>query len=138
MSRGLKIYALVLVAAIGLTVWSLAHEPGRVRELNQVLASDAVLASYPYPFRVVSLEGTTAVMSSPRSPAAPVINMIGAVYPELTGVSETDPAFETAQVELAQRQARARDLILSEPDVEAVNWRLDEAWLRERGIPIIR
>jgi len=137
MSRGLKIYAGVLAAAVIVTTWSLVHTPARTREINAKLAADAVLSAYPYRFRVLELDGTTAVMTTPRSPAAPVINMIGAIHPELAGVSETDPAFQKAQSTLAEHQSRARELVLAEPDVGAVTWRLDEPWLNAHGIPVL-
>jgi len=46
------------------------------------------------------------------------------------------PGFLGAQQELADHQARAKALVLSDPDVDSVRWVLDEAWLTRRGIQV--
>jgi hypothetical protein len=39
-----------------------------------------------------------------------------------------------AQQELIEHQKRAQTLMLGEPDVERVDWRLDVRWLADHGV----
>ena len=69
MDRGTKIYAgVLLVIAVLLGFWTLYEDP-KVKALNALLARDEPVQSYPFRFRVLYLEGNTAVMATPRSSA---------------------------------------------------------------------
>lgn len=130
-----KKIALVLIPLliIGLAAtWFLINSP-RVGQLNSMLASSAELAEYPYKFRVFKVEGETAVMSSPRSPASSVLQALKIIYPNM---SLSDPNSEpviAVQKELARLQFKAKDLVLAEPDISEVRWELDKGWLRAHG-----
>lgn len=134
LDRGTKIYAVVLGALVLAFTAAVLYQPSKVRELNARLAEDAQLAVYPYPFRVLRIEGATAVIGSPRSAEVPVQQMIGALYPGLAGRGGDDPEFLRAQQALADHQTHARELVLSDPGIEAVRWELDADWLRAHGI----
>lgn len=136
LDRGTKIYAAVLGVLALAVVFAVLYEPPKVRELNRVLGEDPELSAYAYPFRVLRVEGATAVMGSPRSAAVPVQRMIGAIEPGLAGRGGDDPDFQRAQQRLADLQAHARARVLADPDITAVRWELDADWLRARGIQV--
>ncbi|MCA1792064.1 MAG: hypothetical protein LC667_20095 [Thioalkalivibrio sp.] len=108
----------------------------RVGELNELLKADPQLAAYPYAFRVLELEEGVAVMSSPRSAEVPVKEFLAAAFPELRRLPVTDPAMMAAQQELAERQARAADLVRDQADVSSVRWELDRGWLQNHGVQL--
>lgn len=59
------IYILAAVVVVGFLLW-LSNLNPRVGELNDILQADEQLASYPYQFRVLSLDKGVARMTSPR------------------------------------------------------------------------
>jgi hypothetical protein len=134
MDRGTRVYAAVLAALVLALVFAALYQPAKVSRLNALLADEPALADYTYPFRVLSVEGRIAAMSSPRSPVMPVQQMIGAIHPELKNTPVDEAAYLRAQQQLADHQARAKALVLSDPDIDAVRWVLDETWLARRGI----
>jgi hypothetical protein len=134
LDRGTKIYAGVLAIVVLAGLFAVLYQPTKVRELNRLLATDAQLAAYPYAFRVLCIEGDTAVMGSPRSAEVPVQQMIGAIDPSLAHSSGDDPKFLRAQQQLADYQSRARALALADAEIESVRWELDVDWLRAQGI----
>ena len=134
MDRGTKIYALVLGLAVAVLLVVFLYQPAAVRDLNAHLVADQTLASYPYPFRVLRIEDHTAVMSTPRSAELPVRDMIHAIVHGLAGVATDDPAFQQAQQTLAERQARASELVRADDRIHRVRWELDAEWLRRQGV----
>lgn len=136
LDRGTKIYAAVLGALVLVAVFAVLYESPKVSALNRMLAEDPELSGYAYPFRVLRIEGATAVMGTPRSAAVPVQRMIGAIEPGLAGRGGDDPDFQRAQQRLADLQAHARARVLADPDITAVRWELDADWLRARGIDV--
>ena len=136
MSRGDKtsITGLLLLAALLLFTW--LYVPAEVRALNDILEADETLSSYAYPFRVLSVEGETAVMSSPRSVDVPVPIMIHAIDPALAGVSISEPAYQQAQQTLADHQAHAAALVTATDGINRIRWQLDTIWLQQHGIAV--
>ena len=130
--------ALIVVFALGAIYWFGLRTDPKVAALNQAILEKAspALRDYPYPFRVLRLDGTLAVMATPRSPAVPVYRMIGALYPSLAGKAPDDPDFVAAQKELATVQSEAKQIVLEQPGVADVKWELDENWLISNGIPL--
>ena len=130
----------MLVAVAGMTAFYLAalRSDPRVDALNQAIQANgsAELKRYPYAFRVWRLEGSTAVMGTPRSPAMPVIRMIRAIDPSLSGKWPDHPDFVAAEKALAKVQSEARQIVLTQPGVSDVKWELDRDWLIERQIPL--
>ena len=135
MDRFTRNYSMVLgvITLIVLGLW-LASLDFRAMALNDLLEDDAQLAAYPYRFQVVAVEGDTAVITSPRSPEVPAVHFLAVLHPALAGKNPNDPALVAAEQELAAHQGRARELILAEPDIDTVRWRLDRAWYAERGV----
>ncbi|MCG6897941.1 MAG: hypothetical protein LJE61_06980 [Thiocapsa sp.] len=136
MDRFTRIYtiviALVIIGALVLWVGS-AWKPG-VWELNRLLESDPQLATYPYQFRVVSLDSGVATISTPRSFELPAIRFLEIIHPNLANKADNDPEVVAAQQTLIDHQKRAQGLILAQPQVESVRWELDTQWLAARGV----
>jgi len=124
---------LVVVIAAGVLWFASGRDP-RVGELNALLANDARLGDYPYPFRVERIENGIAVMGSPRSAEVPVMRFLRTAFPELGKTSVDDPAMMAAQDDLAERQSLAADLVRGEADIRGVRWELDRQWYREHGV----
>ena len=129
---------LAAVLALGAIYWFGLRTDPKVAALNQAIEAKAspALRDYPYPFQVLRLEGTVAVMATPRSPAVPVYRMIGALYPALAGKSPDNPDFIAAEKELAKVQSEARKIVLEQPGVTEVKWELDQNWLISHGISL--
>lgn len=127
--------ALGLIALVLLGAWftTLDFRAGR---LTALLEADQRLAAYPYPFRVLEVDGSTAVMTSPRSPEVPAVRFLAAIDPALAGRGPNDPAVIDAQKRLADHQGLAKKRILAETEIERVVWRVDRQWYREHGIPL--
>jgi hypothetical protein len=134
--RILRILPAVFV--LGVIYWFGLRTDPRVEALNQALQeiSSPALRSYPYTFRVVRVDGESAVMGTPRSFKVPVYRMIGAIYPGLAGKAPTDPDFVAAEKELAQMQSEARQIVLDQPGVTGVKWELDQNWLIAHNIQL--
>ncbi|MEW8505238.1 MAG: hypothetical protein AB2598_00915 [Candidatus Thiodiazotropha sp.] len=135
LDRGTKIYAAVLTAiCLGtLFAWLMSLD-FRLEEIDELIRQDAQISSYPYPFRVLDIEGTTAVLSTPRSNAMPAVRFLGLIKPGLKYLDEQDPKLIAAQKELATIQSKVGKLVLRRNDIERVSWRLDKEWFAEKGI----
>ena len=131
-------YSIALGAILlGLLAWwfSSTWNP-RVNELNDILAADPDLPGYVYRFRVVDYDDGVAVLSTPRAYQVPAMRFLEVVKPELAGKAQDDPAMIAAQQELIEHQKRAQTLMLGQPDVERVDWRLDVRWLSDHGVQV--
>lgn len=137
MDRATRIYAFVLTAVVLALLYAVYYQPENVRELNSLLQNDAQLTDYAYPFRVLRVQNGVAEMSTPRSVAMPVENMIAAVYPALKNAAVESPEFQKAQQDLAEHQARAKQLVLREPGIDRVIWKLDKNWLYQQGVQTV-
>ncbi|WJW76351.1 hypothetical protein QVG61_04450 [Thiohalobacter sp. IOR34] len=137
LDRGTKIYALLLasITLVLLGYWALGGDP-RVEQLNRLLQADAGIAAYPFPFRVLRMQGDTAVVSSPRSAEVSVLHALAILEPSLARLDADDPRVIAAQKRLARIQARVRQRLLQAPEVKAVRWELDRAWFRQHGHPL--
>ncbi len=126
----------VLVAF--LTDWFIQRPDPVTRRLNAAIAEQASeqLKNYPYPFRVLRVIGSKAVMGSPRSYEVPVVRFISVIHPEMDVMNSNDPAFIAAQKELAAIQFEARDIVQAQPDIESVTWEIDKRWLTAHGIEV--
>ena len=127
------LYILPAVAVVALIVWLSTLNP-RVGELNAILEADELLASYPYQFRVLSIDKGVAQMTSPRSAQMSAIQGLRIMFPELEGKSAVSPEMIEAQERLAKVQSRAAGLIEVQEDVRSVQWNLDERWLSRHGV----
>ncbi len=137
--KGTKIYTgillLVVLAFAGhwLYTW-VGQMNSPLGKLNAKLAADPELAAYPYPFRVMRIDGDTAVMTSPRSADFSVLRFLDIVHPELKGGDPNSAPLIAAQKELAHAQKRAKKTVLAEPGIKHIKWELDKPWLRRHGI----
>ena len=131
-------HALIVVLALGAIYWFGLRTDPKVAALNQAIheKGSPALRDYPYPFRALRLEGTVAVMATPRSQAMPVYRMIGALYPTLAGKAPDNLDFIAAEKDLAKVQSEARQIVLAQPGVSEAKWELDENWLISHGISL--
>ena len=129
--------ALALVLAF-VVDWFIQRPDARARELNAAIAAQASdhLKRYPYPFRVIRVEGNTAVMGSPRSFEVPVTRFIAVIHPEVNVMNANDPAFIAAQQELAATQSEAQGIVRAQPGIESVRWEIDRHWLGAHGVDL--
>lgn len=132
--RKYGLWLLLVVLAVG--GYFMFRTDPKVDALNQAIATqgDQALHKYPYPFHVLRMEGTVAVMGTPRSPAMPVAKMIRAIDPHLDGASASDPDFIAAEQQMAKLQFEARDIVLKQPGVSSVRFELDKEWLQDHQI----
>lgn len=136
MDRTTGILALLLLAALAGVIAVSLHEDPRRGDINRMLASDPELAAYPYHFRVLRLEGDTAVMGTPRSREVPVARILGLLHPEVAGLAPDTPEFQAAQHQLATHQQLARRRVLEHPGIDDARWELDREWLRAHGVGV--
>ena len=125
----------VVLAALAVA-WILSSWDPGASKLNALLASDAELAAYPYPFRVESLNDGVATLKSPRSFEVPVIRFLSVIEPRLAGKDANHPDTMAAQAALVHHQKRAQEIVERQPEVKAVRWVLDRDWYAARGIKI--
>jgi hypothetical protein len=128
-------YLLVLgaLAVVGLGWWITSLDT-RVGQINDLLRADAELSSYPYTFRVLSLENGIADVSSPRSAQMSAIQGLRILFPRLQSASAVSAEMMAAQERLARVQSRAGELVLQQEGVNHVRWVLDEPWLARHGV----
>jgi len=124
---------LAAVAIGAIALWNMRQPNPQLERINHALSlrADTRLLNYPYPFRVVRLNGTVAVMATPA--IAPSAAVVTAITPSLRGKPATDPAVVNAEKTLTRMQQEARRIVLSQPQVTAVQWMADPAWLHRHG-----
>lgn len=112
-----------------------------VMELNESIRSHDEIADYPYPFRVLRVEGQTAVMSTLRSPRIATDQALRELFPSLRGAPQKSSEINRLEQEYARLQARASQAVLASPRIDRVRWELDENWyylndmeLRQSGL----
>lgn len=130
-------YLIVLgsIAVIILGAWVASWNP-RAGEINDLLEADALVASYPYPFRVVAVENGVATISTPRSYEVPVIRFLAVIRPGLNGKPQDSPEVVAAQAELVKVQKRVVEIVKGQADVQSIRWQLDRQWYSERGVSL--
>lgn len=130
---------LALVLVVGLD-WAIRAPDSRARELTTVLEEQAgpQQKSYPYQFRVIKVDGDTAIMSTPRNVDVPALKMLGVLFPDIDTRNPNDPAFIAAEKRLGEVQSAARAIVLAQPGIKSVRWELDRAWLGAHNIEMPR
>ena len=128
---------LALLLVVGLD-WYIRAPDSRARELTAVLEEQAGAQqqSYPYKFRVIKVEGDTAVMSTPRNFDVPALNMLRVLFPDIDTRNPNDRAFIAAEKRLGEVQAAARAIVLAQPGIKSVRWELDREWLGAHAIEV--
>jgi hypothetical protein len=132
-------WALLVLALLVALDWAIRRPDGRTRELNDILETRASpqLKNYPYTFRVLRVEGSTAVMSTPRNFDSPAFRFLGVLYPDINVKDHDNPAFIKVEKLLGQVQDEAKDIVLAQPGITGVRWELDRNWLRRNGIEVM-
>ena len=127
---------LIILGMVGLLIlfaWLPSLNP-RVWELNKLLETDSQLSHYPYRFKVIEIDGSSATLSSPRSSKVAAIRFLNILYPGLARKSPNHPDVIKAQKELASVQKHAKKLIMAQPEIKSVQWRVDQSWYSQHGI----
>lgn len=129
------VLALMLLAALD---WFIQRPDGRARELNHILQSQGSqrMKNYPYRFHVLRVENDTAIMATPRNFDVPALHFIRALHPDIDVMDNNNPAFIAAEKALGEMQSEARNIVLSQSDINNVKWELDKAWLKAHHIDI--
>jgi DNA topoisomerase VI subunit A len=132
-------WVLIVLALLVALDWAIRRPDPRTRELNAILETQASarLKNYPYTFHVVRVEGSTAVMSTPRNFDSPAFRFLGVIYPDINVKDHNNPAFIEVEKLLGKVQDEAKDIVLAQPDIKAIRWELDRDWLRRRGIEVL-
>jgi hypothetical protein len=115
------------------------HRPdSRARQLNDIIEAKASprLKAYPYEFRVLRTEGSTAVMSTPRNFDVPAFRMLGVLYPDIDVKNPNNPAFIAVEKALGEVQSEAYAIVQSQPGISDIRWELDKSWLRAHSIDV--
>jgi hypothetical protein len=67
-------------------------------------------------------------MTSLRSLQTPTRDALNAIFPSMRNLADTSREWQRAERELAQVQARAGDVVLSQSNIDRIRWELDENW----------
>ena len=130
---------LVLVLLIAID-WFIQRPDAPVRALNDLIQSQGSpqLTTYPYRFRVLRVEGDTAVMTTPRNFSVPAFHFLGVIHPEIDVKNPNNPAFIAVQQTLGAVQSEASTIVLAQPGIKRITWELDEEWLHKHHINILK
>jgi len=131
-------WVLIVIALLVLLDWAIRRPDSRSRELNDVLQSQASpqLKNYPYQFHVLRVEGSTAVMATPRNFQSPAFRFLAVLYPEINVKDHDNPAFIAVEKKLGQVQDEARAIVLAQAGIKDVSWELDKEWLRRNHVVV--
>ena len=134
-----KVYWVVvlLVFLAGLD-WFIQAPDARSRELSAIIEAQASpkLKAYPYKFRVMKVNGETAIVSTPRNFDVPAFKMLAVLYPDINTKDANNPAFIAVEQLLGQVQDEARAIVLAQPGIKDVSWELDREWLKKHFIEV--
>ena len=130
-ASGKTFLALALGVVVLLAGWWLLRPDPRVQALNAALEAVPALSDYPYPFRVLSVDGPVAVLSTPRSADMPAYRVLWAIDPSLRQAGLDSPAYQSAQQKLSDVQKLARKTVEAQPGIKQIHWKLDMDWLAQ-------
>ena len=128
-----KQFILVMVVAAIFVSW-LGWRGFEVIQLNNAIRADQQLGSYPYPFRVLRVDGDVAVMSTLRSRRMSTQQALRYLFPDLGTATADDARWHRAEREYARLQAHASEIVLASPGIDRVRWELDENWYYLQGL----
>ena len=126
-------FAIVMLIATFFVGWVLLANIS-VMFLNSKIKADPEISKYPYPFRVLRKEGTTAIMSTLRSETVSATLAIKILFPELKDEPSNSYIIEKKLKKMAYLQAKAKTIVLSDNKFNVVGWELDTNWYRLNGI----
>ena len=133
-----RYWALLVLLFLVALDWYIRAPDSRSRQLTGVIEAQASvkLKSYPYKFRVMSVDRETAVVSTPRNAQVPALKALGVLYPGMNTKNPNDPAFIAAEQLLSEVQSEARSIVLAQPGIKNVRWELDRDWLGAHQIEV--
>ena len=128
---------LALMFIVGLD-WYLRAPNSRSRQLAGVIEAQASanLKSYPYKFRVMSVDGETAVVNTPRNAQVLALKALGGLYPGMNSKKPNDLEFIAAEKMLGEVQSEVWSIVLAQPGIKNVRWELDRDWLGAHQIEV--
>ncbi len=126
-------FAIVMLIATFFVGWVLMANLS-VMFLNSKIKADPEINKYPYPFRVLRKEGTTAIMSTLRSETVPASMALKVLFPELKNEPNHSHKIDKELKRMAYLQAKAKKIVLSDNKFNVVGWELDTNWYRLNGI----
>ncbi len=131
-------WALLAIALLVALDWAIRRPDGRTQALNSAIQAQGspLLKNYPYPFHVLRVEGSTAVMGTPRNFDMPAFRFLGALYPDVNVKDHNNPAFIALEKTLGKVQDEAKDIVLAQPGITDIRWELDRDWLRRKHIAV--
>ena len=124
-----KQFAIVMLLAAMFIAWILSDSIHST-SLNERLLKDKTLQAYPYPFRVLEEHDGVVTMSTLHGENVSLTQGLRTVFPELQDVTEDSPEMIEAQKKFAGMQARAQQIMIQHEEIDAVQWVVDESWLR--------
>ncbi|MDX1589943.1 MAG: hypothetical protein R3296_13475 [Oleiphilaceae bacterium] len=130
-------FLIVMIVATLFATW-LGWRGVTVINLNNAIQSNEQLAAYPYPFRVLRVEGQTAVMSTLRSPSVATGEAMKTLFPSLANHQPHSRELQRVEREFARLQALASEVVLERAAVRRVRWELDENWYYLNGMALKR
>jgi len=130
MTDGKQFYIVMLVA--GAFVAWMGWRGYEIVELNEILKNDEIVGNYPYPHRVLRVDGELAVISSLRGRNIDARDALGTVYPNMRTLGAGHRDWQWADQELYRVQTQVKDLVLAHPGYSEVRWELDENWYHIR------
>lgn len=130
-------FAIVMLVAALFVGW-LGWRGYEVIGLNNQLQADAELDDYPYLFRVLRVDGGTAVMSTLRSRDVSIRQALETLFPGMRSLAHDHREWQRAEREYARLQARAGNLVTAGAGIDRIRWELDSNWyhlsaMRERN-----
>lgn len=125
------IYFLVIIS------FYLKHD-SRASELNNLLSSTPELNNYPYQYRVLKVDGDTAVMAAPNSTQVSSLHALEIIYPKLKFKAEDSQEMQQEKEKMLYFQNLAAKAIREQSDIKTIRWQIDTAWFTKHGIEIER
>ncbi len=131
-------WVLIVLALLVALDWVIRRPDSRSRELTEVIQTQgsAELKKYPYQFHVLRVDGSTAVMATPRNFDSPAFRFLGVLYPDINVKDHNNPAFIAVEKLLGKHQDEAKDIVLAQPGIKEVRWELDKEWLTRHHIEV--
>lgn len=132
------IWLVAIVSTLLLLDWIIRAPDSRSRDLTRAIAEQgsAELKAYPYPFRVLKVEGGVAYVTTPRSFDVPAARVIARLFPAINTKDANDPEFVAAEKQLAAVQAEAQRIVAGQSGISSVRWKIDRDWLTAHGIDV--
>jgi hypothetical protein len=133
-----RYWAILIVLFLVALDWYIRSPDSRARALTAAIETQASdhLKNYPYHFWVMRVDGSTAVISTPRNFDVPAFKVLAVLYPKIDTSDPNNPDFVAAEQQLAAAQMEARAIVLTQPGIKDTRWELDKQWLSSHFIEV--